>query len=125
MKRYFWLVLIGLAAAGCDRGAAVAGEVKDIDTQNVVPGAAVGFAQVQGGKFTIRKEFHDVTDNSGRYSLATEFGPFPTGFILFSHEDYIPDTVDFYGAEEGQTARVNIFLVRSGPPDTSAASSAR
>ena len=104
------LVLLG-AGAGCDDGAAVEGVVRDINTDDPIAEVAVGFLQLQGGRLELRPDFAATTDTSGTWDMATSSGPFPEGFLTFSHGLYVADTVHFFGAELGTTGQITLFMI--------------
>lgn len=104
------LVLLG-AGAGCDDGAGVRGLVRDFNTEDPIAEVAVGFLQLQGGRLELRADFSAATDTSGTWDMATRSGPFPEGFLTFSHGLYVVDTVHFFGAELGTTGQLTLFMI--------------
>ena len=121
MHRSRWaLLLMAFALWGCADKAEIIGTVRDIDDASAISGVAVGFGQDLDGKFTVRNEFTATTGGLGGYLLSTEIGSFPSGFVLFSHAEYYPDSVEFYGAEVGERERVDVNLVPLPGTDTTA-----
>ncbi|MCH7574759.1 MAG: hypothetical protein IIA59_06495 [Candidatus Marinimicrobia bacterium] len=126
MPRFRWaLVLMAFGLWGCEDNAEIIGTVRDIDDGSAISGVAVGFGQDLDGKFTVRNEFTATTGSLGGYLLSTEVGPFPSGFVLFSHAVYHPDTVDFFGAEVGRRKRVDVNLVPLPGTDTTASAAVK
>ena len=115
------IAVIALALLGCANNAEVVGTVRNIDDLTAIPNVAVGFGQNIDGEFTVRTEFTATTGGQGGYLMFTKLGPFPSGFVLFSHDAYRPDTVEFFGAGLGQRGRVDVNLVPlQSESDTSA-----
>lgn len=120
------LVLVACGLWGCgEDNAEIIGTVRDIDDASAIAGVAVGFGQEIGGKITARSDFTATTGSMGNYLLVTDLGPFPSGFVLFSHADYRPDTVEFFGAEVGRRERVDVNLVPLSPDSTAATGTSR
>ena len=105
------LAVFTLALLGCENSAEIIGTVRDIDDARALGGVAVGYGQDIDGELIVREEFTATTGSQGGYLLTTELGPFSRGYVLFFHEDYFPDTVEFFGADVGQRVRVDVNLV--------------